>query len=102
VGNLAITARLKEGVLGAGVRFRLVEFQPSSSYATGGESVNTADLGLSSILGMDLMGQNTTSMAHTPRYDSQANKIYIETAGSQVSNATNLSTHRYQFFVIGT
>lgn len=90
VGNTAVMGNLKAVV--ADITF-------DSSYPTGGEDLNPSTLGLSFVRFLVSDGSEGYNLV----YDYANSKLlaYGSTAGTEVANATNLSTVSCRVFAVG-
>ena len=74
-----------------------------ASYETGGEAVDLLeDLGLSQIWWWAPMVFTNGTLVISAIYDAVTNKVkYFDAAGTEVANATDLSTYTATFFCTG-
>lgn len=73
-----------------------------ASYATGGEAVTLADIGLSEVWWWAPIIATNGTVILVAIYDATNAKLkWFDMAGAEVANATNLSAYTYTFFVTG-
>jgi hypothetical protein len=106
MGNCVVTTKKRTGVLPTGTG-RVVDIALSASYATGGDTVTLASLGVSSLNAL-LCGGATTPGGHAVEVihgaaDTTAPLLRIRDAatGAQLANASDHSAQSVRALVIG-
>lgn len=89
------------------IREEFFDVRFDSSYPTGGEVVTPRDFGLLALYGISIVGGNTAAMPYrvafnlAPTVPTDPLRLYVETAGAQVANGTDLSTLTFRVRVTG-
>src|SRR5678815_5714963 len=94
MGALTINSRLGEGTLIGGIRYRIVNVSPSTSYAAGGETFDIKEYGLSSLLGGQVIGYNTTALLKHAHVDVANLELSVALANG-TEDSGNLSTSQF-------
>lgn len=100
MGALTINQRLGEGVHGGGIRFKVLNVSPSTSYAAGGETFDVKELGLSNLMGGQVLGYNAAAVLKHAHVDVVNSKLSIALANG-TEDSGNLSALQFILYVIG-
>jgi hypothetical protein len=83
------------------VSTRYFSFTGPSSYATGGIAIIPQDAMLKSIISVANVAGNTGGGPYYFYYNNQTGKVQIFTGGTEVTNATNLSSYTWILEISG-
>lgn len=107
MGTCTVTPRKRSGILPTGTG-QLVDIALSSSYATGGDTVTLASLGVTRLQGLILGSSASSPAGHAIEVlygatEGDAPKLRVRDAatGAEIANATNLSAQSLRALVLG-
>lgn len=88
---MALTNTVVKHAVEGAHRVKYVDITFDSSYATGGEALVAADVGLSKIVHVGVGTGNVTTVFYLSQFDYTNNKLLTFTAGAQTASTTDLS-----------
>lgn len=107
MGTVTVTPRKHSGVLPTGTG-KIVDIALSSSYATGGDTLTLASLGVTRLQALILASTATSPAGHAVEIIHGATegtnpllRVRDAATGAEIANATNLSAQSVRALVVG-